>query len=55
MQNQLQPSQGNLVERLTKQADEKPAVREAFLTVFSRPPADDELRRAVEFLSGEDS
>lgn len=55
MQKQLQPSQGNLVERLTKQSDDEQSVREAFLAVLSRPPADDELSRAVEFFSGEDS
>jgi hypothetical protein len=51
MQKQLQPTSGNLVERLAKQEDNAEAARTAFLTILSRPPIGDELNRAIEFLS----
>lgn len=54
MQRQLNPSQGNLMERLMKQTDNTAAARDAFLTIFSRPPTEDELTRAAEFLAIED-
>lgn len=54
MQRQLNPSQGNLMERMMKQADDAAAARDAFLTILSRPPTDDELTRAAEFLAVED-
>lgn len=53
LQKQLNPSQGNLVERLVKQADDEQAVRHAFLTVLSREPNADELQRSIEFLASE--
>ncbi len=43
MQKRLQPSGGNLIERLSKQSDNDEAVCEAFLTVLSRQPTSDEL------------
>ena len=55
VEKQLQPSAGNLVERLAKQADGHAAVREAFLAILSRAPRDDELGRGIEFLAGGDS
>ncbi len=51
IQKRLQPSAGNLVERLSKQSDNTKAVNEAFLTALSRQPTTDELNRSVEFLS----
>jgi hypothetical protein len=54
MQKRLQPGGGSLVERLVKQTDDSLAVREAFLTVLSRPPTTDELDRGVDFLSASD-
>ena len=51
MQRQLNPSQGNLAERMLKQTDNAAAVRDAFLTILSRPPSDDELNRGAEFLA----
>jgi hypothetical protein len=39
---QLQPSSGNLVERLVKNTDAKSALDDAYLSVLSRPPIDDE-------------
>lgn len=53
MQRQLNPSQGNLTERLLKQTDSAAAVRDAFLTILSRPPSDDELNLGAEFLAVE--
>lgn len=50
MQKRLQPSGGNLVERLTKESDNAKAVSAAFLAVFSREPTPLELDRAAEFL-----
>ena len=55
VEKQLQPSAGNLVERLAKQADNDAAVREAFLSVLSRAPGEDEYRRGIEFLTSGDS
>jgi hypothetical protein len=54
MQKRLQPSRGNLVERLVKQPDNEAAVSDAFLTVLSRPPSRDERKRTVDFLSADD-
>ncbi|MCA9222243.1 MAG: DUF1549 domain-containing protein [Planctomycetales bacterium] len=54
MQKQLNPSQGNLVERLMKQTDDEAAAREAFLTILSRFPSDDELSRTAEYLTASD-
>ncbi|QDU96579.1 hypothetical protein Pla8534_44000 [Lignipirellula cremea] len=54
MQRQLNPSQGNLTERMMKQNDNAAAARDAFLTILSRPPTDDELTRAAEFLTVEE-
>jgi hypothetical protein len=54
MQKQLQPTQGNLVERLIKQTDNDQSVREAFLTILSRPPTADERSRTIEYLTGDD-
>jgi hypothetical protein len=53
MQKQLNPSQGNLVERMVKQTDNAEAVRDAFLTVLSRPPTSVELTRVVDFFSAD--
>lgn len=53
MQRQLNPSQGNLAERMLKHTDNTAAARAAFLTILSRPPSDDELNRGVEFLAVE--
>jgi hypothetical protein len=53
MQKQLNPSPGNLVERLTKQVNNEQAVRDAFLSVLSRVPSSDELHRSIEFLAGD--
>jgi hypothetical protein len=55
IEKQLQPSAGNLIDRLAKQADNDAAVSEAFLTILSRAPRDDERSRAVEFLTSGDS
>jgi hypothetical protein len=49
----LNPSQGNLVERMVKQTDNAEAVRDAFLTVLSRPPTSVELTRVVDFFSAD--
>jgi hypothetical protein len=54
MQRQLNPTQGNLMERMMKQADNAAAAREAFLAILSRPPTEDELTRAAEFLTIDD-
>ena len=54
MLRQLNPSQGNLTERVLKQTDIAAAVRDAFLTILSRPPSDDELNRGAEFLAVEE-
>ena len=53
MQKKLQPARGTLVERLARQADTIEAVKEAFLTVLSRRPTPDEMKRSVDFLSAE--
>lgn len=55
MQKRLNPSPGNAIERLVKQTDNVAAVRDAFLTILSRPPTDDEWNRSVEFIAGDDS
>lgn len=56
MRKQLNSSQGNLVERLVKQTDNAAAAREAFLTILSRLPSDDERIRTIEYLAaGDDS
>ncbi|MCA9219319.1 MAG: DUF1549 domain-containing protein [Planctomycetales bacterium] len=54
MQKRLQPSGGNLVERLSKESDHAKAASEAFLTVLARQPEPDELDRAVKFLDASD-
>ena len=51
IQKQLAPSQGNLVERLSKQTDNDKTIHEAFLSVLSRLPSEDEENRIRDFLS----
>jgi len=54
IQKQLQPEGGNLVERLSKETDNKQAAREAIFTILSRPAEQGEVDRTVEFLSNSD-
>lgn len=54
LQKQLEPSQGHLVERLSKQTDDAQTVRDAFLTVLSRTPNAEEQNRLMDFLSQND-
>jgi hypothetical protein len=52
---QLEPSQGNLVQRLAQQADMAQTVQEAYVCVLSRRPSDEEVTRVVEFLEVQQS
>jgi hypothetical protein len=53
MQKRLQPSNGSLVQLLTKKTNHVAAVRAAFVAVLSRLPTDAEIERSTEFLAGD--
>lgn len=53
MRKQLEPLAGSLVERLVKQADNRLAVEDAFLSILSRQPTEDERLRAAEYLTSD--
>lgn len=51
----LQPTAGNLVERMVKQKDNAAAARDAYRAVLCREPSPQELRAATEFLEDSDT